>query len=173
MADPFLGEVRLFAGNFAPQGWALCNGQALSIAENDALFTLLGTTYGGDGVNTFCVPDLQGRTPIHAGGGSGLSPRVPGEMTGSETVTLTARQLPAHYHPVHANSAAGTQAEPQGAVWAAASSGELQYSGAPPNVSMSAQCTTVQGGGMPHDNLMPFQVATFIIACVGIFPSQP
>jgi microcystin-dependent protein len=172
MADPFLGEVRMFAGNFAPVGWEFCNGQLLAIAENDALFSLLGTTYGGDGQNTFGLPDLRGRTPIHQGSGGGLTPRVPGEMTGTETVTLTSSQLPSHFHPVHATSGAGTTAVPTGASWAAASTGENQYSQATPNASMAAISTVAVGGGQPHDNMAPFQALSFIIALQGIYPTQ-
>jgi microcystin-dependent protein len=172
MADPFLGEVRMFAGNFAPVGWAFCNGQLLPIAENDALFFLLGTTYGGDGQVTFALPDLRGRTPIHQGSASGLTPRTLGELTGTETVTLTAAQIPSHFHPVHAVSGVGTQAAPGGASWAAASTGEKQYSQASPNTSMAANCTSIAGGGQPHDNMAPFQAVSFIIALQGIFPSQ-
>ena len=173
MADPFLGEVRMFAGNFAPQGWLTCDGQLVSIAENDALYTLLGTTFGGDGVITFGLPDLRGRTPIHMGNGIGLTPRELGQMIGDETVTLTASQLPSHYHPVHANGAAGTLSDPTNAVWAEASTSEKQYSDNPTNVAMSLACTQSMGGGLAHDNLMPFQVMTFIIATAGVYPSPP
>ena len=174
MADPYLGEVRMFAGTFAPVGWALCNGQLLNIAEYDALYVLLQTTYGGDGQNTFGLPDLRGRSPIHQGNGIGLTPRGLGQMLGTETVTLTAAQMPAHFHPVHAFSTAGTVAAPGTTTsWAAASTGENQYSQAAPGVSMSANCTTVAGGGQPHENMAPFVAVNFIIALEGIFPSQP
>ena len=172
MADPFLGEVRMFAGSFAPVGWQFCNGQLLPIAENDALFVLLGTTYGGDGVNNFGLPDLRGRTPIHQGSSSGLTPRVVGQMLGTETVTLTAGQTPSHFHPVHATSAEGTLSLPTGATWAAGSTGENQYSQNSPNANMSANCTTVAGGGQPHENMAPFQAVSFIIAIAGIYPQQ-
>jgi len=172
MADPFLGEVRMFAGTFAPVGWELCNGQLLSIAENDALYNLLGTTYGGDGVNTFGVPDLRGRSPVHQGQGQGLSNRVLGQLTGTETVTLTAAQIPAHYHPVHATNTAGTASIPTNNVWGQGSTGEKQYTQNAPNVSMSANCTTSTGGSQPHENMMPFLAVSFIIATQGIYPSQ-
>jgi microcystin-dependent protein len=172
MSDPFLGEVRMFAGNFAPVGWVMCNGQALNIAENDALFTLLGLTYGGDGVNTFNVPDLQGRTPICAGTGDRLTPRVLGAILGSETVTLTPATMPTHLHPVHACSIAGTLSDPTNAVWAAASTAELQYSSLTPNVTMSATATSNAGGGAGHENMAPFLAVSFIIATAGIYPSQ-
>jgi microcystin-dependent protein len=172
MSDPFLGEVRMFAGNFAPVGWQFCNGQLVSIAENDALFFLLGTTYGGDGVTTFGLPDLRGRTPIHQGSSGGLTPRVLGQMTGTEAVALTAAQLPSHFHPVRAVSAVGTQAGPGLASWAGASTGERQYSPGAPNATMAATCTSTAGGGLPHENMAPFQAVSFIIALNGIFPQQ-
>jgi len=172
MADPFLGEVRMFAGNFAPVGWEFCNGQLVSIAENDALFSLLGTTFGGDGVTTFGLPDLRGRTPIHQGQGSGLTNRVLGQMVGAETVALSQAQLPAHYHAVHAISAAGTAADPTNAAWAASTTAENQYSQGLPNVAMSASSTTPAGSGQPHENMAPFQAVSFIIALQGIYPPQ-
>lgn len=172
MADPFLGEVRMFAGNFAPVGWALCDGSLLPISQNDALFNLLGTTYGGDGQTTFGVPDLRGRTPIHQGQGPGLSPRNMGDKVGSENVTLTQAQLPSHYHPVHAHAEVGTQANPGAAVWAAASTGEKQYTKNAANTNMAATCTGPAGGGQPHENRVPFQVVNFIICTEGIYPPQ-
>lgn len=170
--DPFLGEVRMFGGTFAPVGWLFCNGQLLNISENDALFNLLGTTYGGDGQTTFGLPDLRGRTPIHMGQGPNLSPRNLGDRFGTETVTLTASQLPTHYHVVHAHKDKGTQTGPKDAVWAAASTGEKQYTQNSPNTNMAASATTIAGGGLPHDNMMPFQAVSFIIATSGIYPSQ-
>lgn len=170
--DPFLGEIRMFGGNFAPVGWMFCDGSLLPIAENDALYTLLGTAYGGDGVATFGIPDLRGRAPIHAGNGNGLTPRVMGQMFGLEAVTLTAATTPTHYHPVHASSTPGTQADPTGAYWAAASTGESQYSQANPNIAMSGAATQPSGGGQPHENMMPFQAVSFIIAVAGIYPTQ-
>src|SRR5262245_64766586 len=118
MSEPFLGEIRMFGGNFAPRGWAFCNGQLLSIAQNTALFSLLGTTYGGDGQTTFALPNLQGRFAMHWGNASGLSPRTLGEVSGTESVTLLTSQLPAHTHPVAAISADGNTESPVGAVWA-------------------------------------------------------
>lgn len=172
MADPFLGEVRMFAGNFAPMGWLFCNGQLLNISEYDALYSLLGTTYGGDGATTFALPDLRGRTPIHAGQGPGLSCRMLGESFGAETVTLSAAQLPSHFHPAYACSKAGNLGAPSSAAWAAASTSEKHYTQNAPNVSMSANATTSAGGGQPHENMMPFQAVSFIIATEGIFPPQ-
>jgi microcystin-dependent protein len=169
--DPFLGEVRMFAGNFAPVGWQFCNGQLLNIAENDSLFNLLGTTYGGDGQTTFALPDLRGRTPIHMGQGPNLSPRNLGDAPGSEAVTLTPAQMPSHYHPVRASSKDAAQADPKDCVWAVVK-GENRYTQAAPTITMSASCTTPAGGGQPHDNMMPFQAVSFIIATEGIYPPQ-
>ena len=170
MGTPFLGEIRMFGGNFAPVGFAFCDGQTLAIAQNDALFALIGTTYGGDGQTTFNLPDLRGRIPVHAGQGPGLSNYVLGQSGGSETVTLTAPQLPAHAHAPLAQSAAGNQPAPAGGVWAA--SAQNQFSSNAPNVGMSNSAIGSAGGSQPHDNMMPYQVVSFIIALEGIFPSR-
>lgn len=172
MSDPFLGEVRMFAGNFAPVGWVFCNGQLLSIAENDALYTLLGTTFGGDGQNTFGVPDLRGRTPIHQGQGNGLTPRVMGQVFGTETVSLTAAQSPSHTHAVHASSTHGAALTPTNGVWAGSSSGDFLYAKAAPTVTMAASAVSPAGSSMPHENMAPFQAVSFIIATSGIYPPQ-
>jgi microcystin-dependent protein len=170
MAQPFIGQVKMFGGNFAPIGYAFCNGQLLAIAQNDALFALIGTTYGGDGQTTFALPDLRGRIPLHQGQGAGLSNRVIGEMGGSETVTLTTSQLPSHTHAAIGQSASGNQSSPAGGVWAASSLNE--YSNAAANTSMNANAVGANSGGQPHDNVMPFLCVNFIIALVGIFPSR-
>lgn len=170
MSQPFIGEIRMFGGNFAPVGFAFCDGQLLPIAEYDALFALIGTTYGGDGQTTFALPDLRGRLPVHTGQGNGLSNYVLGQSGGSETVTLTAQQLPAHTHAAQAQSAAGNQSAPGGGVWA--SSGQNQFSASAPNTGMSAAAIGPAGGSLPHDNMMPYQVVSFIIALYGIFPSR-
>jgi microcystin-dependent protein len=166
---PYIGEIRLFGGNFAPEGWALCQGQLTSIAENPALFTLIGTTYGGDGQNTFGLPDLRGRFPVHQGVGAGQT-AVLGTLGGSETVTLTSDQLPVHSHPISGSSTASSQS-PAGsapAVW-----GESQYSTASPtSAQLAASAVTRTGGGVPHENRSPYLGLTFIIALTGIFPSQ-
>jgi microcystin-dependent protein len=165
MSDPFIGEIRMFGGNFAPAGWAFCNGQLLSIAENDALFTLIGTTYGGDGQNTFALPDLRSRIPLHQGNG-----HVIGEMGGSEAVTLTVNQLPSHSHVPQASNA-GASTSPGGNVWA--NSAALQF--APSNSSLQPMNPNVlgtAGGSQPHDNMLPFQAVSFIISLFGIYPSQ-
>ncbi|HTG70013.1 MAG TPA: tail fiber protein [Candidatus Udaeobacter sp.] len=170
--DPYLGEIRMFAGNFAPQGWALCNGALLSISENDALFALLGTTYGGDGQTTFALPNLVSRVPI----GQGTSPQTgttyaAGQQGGTESVAISVNELPAHTHPVYASNAGGTQSSPNAAVWAAQTSRNI-YSTALPEGQMNLQSITPTGGSQPHDNMMPFLPINFIIALTGIFPSQ-
>jgi len=171
MADPYVGEVRLFAGNFAPNGWALCQGQLVSIAENETLFQLIGTTYGGDGQNTFALPDLRGRVPLHQGTGPGLSTRVIGQLGGAERVTLTAAQLPPHTHALTASSApAQSAAGPSGNVLAATAVNI--YGSGPPSVPMAAVATSAAGGAQPHDNMAPFLVMNYIISLFGVFPSQ-
>lgn len=169
MSEPFLGEIRVFAGNFAPVGWALCNGALVSIAENDALFSLIGTTYGGDGVSTFGLPDLRGSSPLHQGQGPGLTSHVIGERGGVEHVTLTTAQMPSHSHqPVYAATATGSA--PASARWAAQSS--AAYSDAVPNAQLAGDALLPAGGGQPHENMPPFLAVTYIIATYGIYPSQ-
>ena len=165
MSDPFLGEIRLMSFNFAPQGWALCNGQFLLINQNQALFSLLGTTYGGNGQTTFALPDLRGRVPLHMGGGHTL-----GERAGVETVTLTQSQLPAHNHRVRARSAGtGGVATPNGNYLGG---GNNVYGTAGTLTSLSAATLTNTGGSQAHPNLQPFLTISFCIALQGIFPSQ-
>jgi microcystin-dependent protein len=167
MASPFIGEIRMFGGNFEPQGWAFCNGQLLPISENQALFALIGTTYGGDGQTTFALPNLQGRFPIHQGSGS-----VIGQQSGSETVTLTANQIPAHTHAAQC-STQGAAASPNGAVWGTDPGGNIApYSTSAANGTMNAGALSPAGGNQPHDNMQPFLVVSFIISLFGIFPSQ-
>ena len=171
MSEPFVGEVRMFAGNFAPRGWAFCDGQLLAVSQNDALFSLLGTIYGGDGRTTFGLPDLRGRIPIHAGSGPGLSPRRLGAKAGEENVTLTVNQLPSHGHPLKATNQQANNADPVGRALAPALFGDV-YSPdlAPENMSTSA--ITKVGGSRKHTNLMPFLCINFIIALFGIYPSR-
>jgi microcystin-dependent protein len=169
MGQPFVGEIRLFAGNFAIDGWAFCNGQLLSISENETLFQLIGTTYGGDGSSTFAVPDLRGRAPIHLGTGPGLGTYVIGQSLGVESVTLNTNQLPAHTHVPLANSGPGS-GSPANAVWAAGSS-ILPYNTAAPDVQMQATVGPA-GGSQPHENMSPFLAMNYIISLFGIFPSQ-
>jgi microcystin-dependent protein len=169
-AQPFLGEIQIWPANFAPRGWAFCDGSTLAISQNDALFALLGTTYGGDGVNTFQLPDLRGRVPIHQGQGPGLSNRIIGESSGVESVTLTTNQFPAHSHAPQANSSASTAASPTGAVWAAWSG--AQYTDQAPTGGRNAAAAGAAGGGQPHDNMSPFTAVNYIIALEGVFPSR-
>ena len=170
MSTPFIGTVRMFGGNFAPIGHALCNGQIMAISQNSALFALIGTTYGGDGQVTFGLPDLRGRVPIHQGQGSGLSNYVIGQVSGTESVTLISSQMPTHTHPMTANSNNGDTSSPTNNFFAA--SGSSIYSNAVPNAPMNPQSTSLAGGNQPHDNMLPFQVINFIIALEGIFPTQ-
>jgi len=155
--------------NFPPVGWASCDGQLISIAQNDVLFTLIGTTYGGDGQNTFALPNLLGRVPLHQGSGPGLSARIIGELSGSETVTLTAGQLPQHSHIPLAHSANGSQSSPQNGLWSG--SAVAHYSADSPNIPMRSDLVGGVGGNQPHENMMPFVAINFIISMFGIFPS--
>lgn len=175
MADPFLSEIRIVAFSFAPKGWALCNGQLLSISQNTALFSLLGTTYGGDGKSTFALPNFQGRVAVGAGQGPGLTDRFLGDMEGEETHTLLLSEIPSHSHPLKASNKPGTLASPQNAVFAAASVGGAAKSmyGAAPNATGAVNETYPTGAGMPHDNMQPTLVMNFIIALQGIFPARP
>lgn len=176
MTDPFLAEIRIFAGNFPPSGWALCNGQLMSISQNTALFSLLGVTYGGDGRATFGLPNLMGSAPMQQGQGPGLSPRQLGEMGGEATVTLLQSEMPAHTHLPMAFNAGGDDPNPLGHVWAQAKAGRDQtpiYSSAAPNQTMNPQAVGPSGAGQPHNNLPPYLVVSYIIALQGIFPQRP
>jgi microcystin-dependent protein len=165
MAQPYVGEIRIFAGNFAPAGWALCYGQLLAIAENDTLFALIGTTYGGDGQTTFGLPDLRGRIPLHQGSGFVLA-----QMGGQETGTVLAPQRPPHTHGAAATSGPGNSDSPGGAnAWAAAAT--PLYSSAATNAQMNATALSVTGGNQPHDNMSPYLTINYIISLFGIFPS--
>jgi microcystin-dependent protein len=165
MSSPFIGEIRMFGGNFAPVGWAFCNGALIPISENDALFNLIGTTYGGDGQSTFALPNLQSRVPIHVGPGFAL-----GQSGGVETVTLTTPQIPAHSHVPHAQSGSGNQSTPANGVWATSTLNS--YSTNPPTTAMAAATIGQSGGSQPHDNMLPFLAVNFILSLFGIFPSQ-
>lgn len=171
MSEPFVGEIRMFAGNFAPRGWAFCDGQLLAVSQNDALFSLLGTIYGGDGRTTFGLPDVRGRLPIHAGSGPGLSPRRLGAKGGAENVTLTTNQMASHSHDFNANTAGATDVAPAGKVVA---KGELvaYLSEVAQNTDMSPSMMTNVGGSRSHSNLMPALCINFIIALFGIYPSR-
>lgn len=175
MSEPYLAAVIIFGGNFAPRGWALCQGQLLSIAQNTALFSLLGTTYGGNGQTTFALPDLQGRVPIGQGQGPGLPDVVLGEESGQETVTLLTTEIPAHTHPVAlgASNVDGNPAavkSPANAVPGYSDSAPLYAPSA--NASMSAFNSGIAGGNQPHSNLQPYLALNYIIAMEGIYPSR-
>ena len=176
MADPFVAEIRIFAGNFAPTGWALCNGQLMPISQNTALFSLLGTTYGGDGKSTFALPNLQGSVPLGAVQGPGLSLRDLGEIGGEQTVTLLGTEMPVHSHTAQGSTSGGTDS-PANATWGESKLGKTPLnvyaaSGANTNVPMSTQALVIAGGGLPHNNLPPYLCLTFIIALQGIFPAR-
>jgi len=173
MSEPFVGEIKMFGGNFAPRGWALCDGQLLAVSQNDALFSLLGTIYGGDGRTTFALPDMRGRVPIHQGHGPGLSSRQIGSRFGTETETLTQAQMPAHTHDFVASDNPTSSGYPASNLLSNAD-GENMYSAAAATHDRSLNEATVSstGGGQAHDNMMPFQCVNFIIALVGIYPSR-
>jgi len=176
MSDQFVGEIRIFTGSFAPKGWAFCNGQVLPIAQNTPIFSLLQTTYGGDGITTFALPDLRGRAPLHAGQGNGLTPRSLGATGGQASVALSAAQMPIHSHTARARSGAGDQNSPAGNVWAAGVGrrGQAFYATAPgASPAMSAAALGPAGGAQPHNNMPPYLTLNFIIALQGIFPSRP
>lgn len=170
-SEPFIGQLALVPYNFAPKGWALCNGQILSIAQNTALFSLLGTTYGGNGTTTFALPDLRGRVPLSSGQGPGLNNYILGQTGGAETQTLTLNQIPAHTHLLIADTSVGTSERPNGALPARNAAGVPQY-GTHSTGTMSAGGTQSAGGSQPHDNMQPYVTLNWIIALQGIFPSQ-
>jgi len=168
--NPFMGEVQWFAGSFAPRGWAFCNGQLLAISQNQALFSLLGTVYGGDGRTTFALPDARGRTFIHAGTGPGLPNYKSGDKGGSPQETLTVAQLASHTHTSRANSGAAAALDPTGKVLA--NSGRANLYAGTANVDMNTNAITSTGGGLPHNNMQPFLTLNCIIALQGIYPSR-
>lgn len=177
MADPFIAEIRIFPFFFAPKGWAFCDGQLLPISQNTALFSLLGTTYGGDGKSTFALPDLQGSVPMHPGQGPGLSLHDLGEIGGSDTVTLLLSEIPAHLHTVgRATNANGNVTSPVGAIWAQAPSGRgtiSLYASGPATGKMGTDNILPTGGDLPHNNRQPYLTLNFCIALQGVFPSRP
>lgn len=165
MAQPYVGEIRMFAGNFAPAGWMFCGGQLLPISENETLFQLVGTTYGGDGESTFALPDLRGRLPVHQGNGFVLA-----ETGGAETITLTVNQIPAHSHPLLATTNPASVPNPGTALPATGAISEL-YWGDPADNNGSPQAVSPVGGSQPHDNFQPYLCINYIISLFGIFPS--
>lgn len=170
--NPYVGQIKMFAGNFAPAGWMFCEGQLLPISEYETLFVIIGTTYGGDGQTTFALPDLRGRLPMHTGTGQGLTPRVIGEMGGSENVTLTINQMPAHNHLVNAVTADGNQSTPTGSLYANTKVLDKEYSDAASNTVMKSTMVGNTGGNQSIDNRQPSLAVSFIISLYGIFPSQ-
>ncbi|HEY2975699.1 MAG TPA: tail fiber protein [Pyrinomonadaceae bacterium] len=174
MGEPYVGEIRMFAGNFAPAGWMFCDGQLLPISENETLFQLIGTTYGGDGQETFALPNLQSRVPIHQGQGGGLSNYILGEQGGVESVTLTVNQLPIHTHGAGCSDAAGggANANPANGIWH--STDVVQYANpvtsGPPTGVMKNTAISPTGGSQPHDNMLPFECINYIISLFGVFP---
>jgi microcystin-dependent protein len=173
MGEPYVGEIRMFGGSFAPAGWAMCQGQLMPISENDTLFNLIGTTYGGDGQETFGLPDLQGRAPVHMGQGPGISQNyVIGEKAGVESVTLTTNQIPIHTHSFVASSDAGQSAQPQNALFALLPTGNLYTQPQQPAVNLNSNMLSAAGGSQPHENIQPYLCITFIISLFGVFPTQ-
>ena len=172
MSQPYVGEIRLFGGNFAPAGWAFCDGRLLPISENETLFQLIGTTYGGDGQSTFALPDLRGRVPVHQGTGAGAT-YLMAQTGGVESVTLTTAQMPVHTHPMQATSS-GQQASPQGAYFAVVSSsqaGANAYGAAPTDTPLVPTSVSSAGGNQPHENMQPTLFVNYIISYFGVFPS--
>jgi microcystin-dependent protein len=173
--NPFVAEIRIFAGNFAPTGWARCDGQLLPLSQNTALFSLLGTTYGGDGKSNFALPNLQGNAPLQPGQGPGLSLRDLGEVGGEQSVTLIQTEMPSHTHTVGCSSASADQPSPTNDVWAVTGARRAtvnQYAAGNGNVVMNPLALTVSGSSLPHNNMPPYLGLTFIIALQGVFPPR-
>ena len=172
--EQFIGEIRIFCGNFPPQNWAFCDGSLVPISQNTALFSILGTRYGGDGKTTFALPNMSGRTPIHQGAGPGLSDRTVGEEVGSENVTLLQSEMPAHNHVPQSQKTADSM-DPAGNIWAddSASSRLPRLYSPSADVTMNVQAIGVAGGNSPHNNMQPYLGLNFIIALEGVFPARP
>ena len=170
MSEPFVGQITMFAGNFAPRGWAFCDGQLLDVSQNDALFSLFGTIYGGDGRTTFGLPDLRGRLPLHMGTGPGLSPRTIGAKSGSESVTVVTTQLPSHTHPLQGSTDSATTPDPSGNVFARSSGDAYGSEFSASNMSPAALGSS--GGSQAHSNMQPWLGINFIVALAGVFPSR-
>ena len=172
MSEPFVAEIRIFGFNFAPTGWALCNGALMAISQNTALFSLLGTFYGGDGRSNFALPDLQSRVPLHAGQGQGLSSIALGQNGGTENVTLLSNQIPSHTHPANCTNAVGTSYDPTGNVWATDAGGNNEYGSGAVAGQMSPGAVLPAGGNQAHNNIQPFLAVNFCIALNGIYPPR-
>lgn len=176
MADPFVAEIRMFGFNFAPAGWATCDGQLLPLSQNTALFSLLGTTYGGDGRSNFALPNLQGSAAMHPGQGQGLSERFLGEMSGTQNVTLLVTEMPAHTHSPTNSKNAGGLTTPSGNMWGTASAAKVAANFYAPAAGsgavMNAAASGINGGSQPHNNMMPYLTLTFCIALQGVFPAR-
>jgi microcystin-dependent protein len=173
MSDPFVAEIRMFAGNFAPTGWATCDGQLLPISQNTALFSLLGTFYGGNGQSTFALPDLQDSVPLHQGAGAGLSQRFLGEQSGTPFVTLLTSEMPLHNHNMMASNEIGEDRTAVGEAFAQSTGGAWYLPITPGNmVNLAAQALPIAGGSLPHNNMQPYLTVTFIIAMQGVFPPR-
>ncbi len=173
MSQPYIGEIKMFAGNFAPRSYALCNGQLLSIAQNTALFSILGTTYGGDGRTTFALPNLQGSAPMHTGSGPGLTPRSLGEQAGESAVTLIQSEMAAHNHSLQGTDTPGDLNDPSGATFGSGARGFGNFYAAAGTLAMFApQAVGITGGSQPHNNMQPYLALTFIIALQGVFPPR-
>jgi len=173
VADPFVAEIRIFPFNFAPRGWAMCNGQLLPISQNTALFSLLGTTYGGNGKSNFALPDLQGRAAMHPGQGQGLSLRDLGETAGEETVTLLVSEMPLHTHVLRASGEDANDDDPANAALAVAVGVGMYHAPDGSMVNMAFEALPPAGGGLPHNNLQPYLTLLFCIAMQGVFPPRP
>lgn len=171
MSEPFVAEIRIVGFNFAPSGWATCDGQILSIAQNTALFSLLGTTFGGNGQTNFALPNLQGRAPMHPGQGPGLSQHDLGEISGSESVTLIQTEIPAHNHNLNANNSAADRAVPAGAALAQTGSDRV-YGPVAQTTTLSPSALGITGGSQPHNNMQPYLAVNFVIAMEGIYPPR-
>jgi len=174
MGEPFVGEIRMFGGSFAPAGWAMCQGQLMPISQNETLFNLIGTTYGGDGQSTFALPDLRGRIPLHAGQGPGISQSYQlGETGGVESVTLSAQQIPVHNHAILVSqNQTGNIGTPGNSYLATLPTGKMYVSPSAPFVNLAANALQPIGGSQPHENMQPYLCITYIISRIGVFPQQ-
>ncbi|MBV9761654.1 MAG: phage tail protein [Acidobacteriaceae bacterium] len=170
--NPYLGEIRIFSGNFAPKGWALCNGQLLSISSNTALFSIIGTFYGGNGTSTFALPNLQGRVAIHQGQGQGLSPYNVGQQGGFETITLNSQQLPRHNHNMNTFNGPGGNIHPANAILASTNTDKPYSTNNSDGSTLNASAISYAGNNLPHSNIQPYLCVTFIIATSGIYPPR-